>query len=332
MKLQQALLVTALSLSVFVGHSSAQDSDSVGFGKGRLLKKMRNDIMNFKPKFKLPSFKSNKTASAKPQFKFPTPGRSGVPTPALPSASSRPASIDSAAYRHPIKPAKKAAEKSLAGGSSSTQYQARSSSAPVTKSTMTPEAVERVTRSGKTQSQAFGMLLQTQGENLVVTQLNPAGNASKAGVRKGDVILGVGGLEVDSMLAFNEITSVLKDGDSLELLVSQSGKETKKLVSYGKAVQVVAKGTAPQSQFTAPANRTARNPVARTSSLNQYELVSPGGSMPSVIESSQPAAAVDAKAAPQSWKYNSGRRNSQKQIEALNSAAARGETILNVSN
>ena len=336
MKLYQALLVTALSVSVLVGHTSAQESDAPAFGKGRLLKKMRDDILSFKkPKFKLPSFKSNPTtpqvAIPQPKLRFPVPGKSRVPTPAvLPSANSRPAALETAAYRHPIRA--NVTEKSVSSASSSTQYQVPSANTPVAKSNVTPAAIENVTRSAKKQSLAFGMLLETKDQELVVTQLNPAGNASKAGVRKGDRIIGVGGVELDSMLAFNEITDVLKDGDSLEFLVDQSGKESKKLVLFGKAPEVITRDFAQPSKFSAPANRTARKPVSRTTSnLKQYELVNPASTMPSVIESPQRQTAPTAEkvnASPQTWKYNSGRRGADDQIKALKSAAVRGETIL----
>ena len=355
MKLHQALIVAALSLSVFIGNASAQDSEGPAFGKGRLLKKMRDDIFKLKPKFKLPSFKKPSVTSAKPKLKFPPPAspkvptpalssnsnvpantlstNSKAPTPALPSAGSRPAPTSSAAYRHPIQPISPD-EKSLASGSGSTQFKTSDSSAGLTKSSLTPQAIQNVTRSAKKQSQAFGMLLETKGEKLVVTQINPAGNASKAGIRKGDSIMELGGLDLSSMLAFNEITDVLKDGDQIELLVDRAGKESQKLVMFGRAPAVTTGGPAQPSNFGGPVNRTARNVTSRnTSNLSQYELVPSNSTMHSVIESaeSQPTAgAVMPKAAPQTWKYNSGRRNAE-QNQAVRSAAVRGETILNVT-
>lgn len=333
MKLHQALIVSALSLSVFVGHGSAQESEAPAFGKGRLLKKMRDDILSIKPKFKLPSFKKPNVASAQPKLKFPAPATSKVPTPALPTANSRPAPLESAAYKHSIQTTS-SKKQSLASGSGSTQYQSSSSTPRVAKSTVTAEAIESITRSAKKQSEAFGMLLETRGEDLVVTQLNPAGNASKAGVRKGDLIRKVGGVELDSMLAFNEITAVLKDGDSLEFLVDQAGRESKKLVLFGEAPDMTIREIPAPSKFAESVKRTARNAAARSASrLNQYELVSPGSTMHSVIESSDAASgAVESQAAPQNWRYNSGRRNTDQQIKAVQSAALRGETVLNVPN
>ena len=61
MKLHQALVVATMSLSVLAGNTSAQDS-GLKFGKGRLLKKMRDDIFGSKPKFELPSLKLKATA------------------------------------------------------------------------------------------------------------------------------------------------------------------------------------------------------------------------------------------------------------------------------
>ena len=327
MKLHKAFIVAALSMSVFVGESSAQNSDGPSFGKGRLLKKV-GDIFSNKPKLKFPSFKSSSTPSTS-QGKFRPPATPNAPTPALPSAGQIPASIDSQAnYR-----ARRAnlTNNPVTSGSSSTQYStqyksthfksptAAPTAAPKTaNSKITPQAIENVTRSAKKQSHAFGMLLQSRGKDLVVTQINPNGNASKAGVRKGDLILGGGGVEFGSMLNFNEITELLKDGDQIEFLVGQAGKENKILIPYGKIPGVstteIARATNRGSQ-----TRTASN---TTSSLNQYDLVTPNSTMRSVINSDE--------STPQTWKYNSGAQNTQQQIKAVESAAVRGKTILNV--
>jgi len=341
MKLQQALVVATLSLTVFAGDTYAQDGPA--FGRGRILKKMRDDILGVMPKFRAPSSKSNPTTASRSSFSIPS--KSNVPTPALPSEGARPATVDSKAihsYRVPQANQKKS---SLANGSGSTQYETYKTANPsktvrpsnskstAAMSTITPEAIASVTQSAKKQSLAFGMLLKTRGDDLVVTQVNPNGNASKAGVRKGDLILGAGGIEFGSMMEFNQITDVLRDGDQLEFLVGQAGKESKKLIAFGKIPDMTPREIAHSSS---PGITTSSNPQTATprsaSTLNQYELVSPNTTMHSVINSGvdQVSPAQTSKAS-DTWKYTSGRRKVD-QVKALEAAAARGETILNVPN
>ena len=200
MKLHQALIVATLSLSVLVGNTSAQDSDGLKFGKGRLLKKMHNDIFGAKPKLKLPSLPSFKKPQA-PTFAkkgFTLPGTAKTPTPALPTVGNRPTPISGqSAHKYKTQPTPK--PYTIKGKSPIQTARKPSTSNTIKTSTaartsITPKAIQSVTRSAKKPSLAFGMLLQTQGENLVVASVDPAGNANKSGVRKGDVIVGAGGI------------------------------------------------------------------------------------------------------------------------------------------
>lgn len=334
MKLQQALIVAALSLSVLTGSTSAQDSDGLKFGKGRLLKKMHNDIFGSKPKldlpkFELPSFKS-KTTTAKKAFLLP--GTAKVPTPALPTAGNYPTSITGqSAHKYKTQPTSKPhsiKDKSriLTARKSQTSPIARTATA---KTSITPEAIQSVTRSAKKPTLAFGMLLQTQGENLVVASVDPAGNANKSGVRKGDVIVGAGGVDFGSMYEFNEISDTLKNGDQLEFVVSQGGKKAKTLIQYGDIPETTTRAVAQSTNFKTAPVRTATTRNRAGSSLSQYPIAPANSSMHSVIET-KGVQLTPQNASEQSWRYSSGRR--KQQAKAIESAAAHGDTILNLPN
>ena len=339
MKLHQALIVATLSLSVLVGNTSAQDSDGLKFGKGRLLKKMHNDIFGSKPKLKLPSFKKPQAATTAKKG-FSLPGMAKTPTPALPTVGNRPTPINGqSAHKYKTQPIPKpytikgkspiqtARKPSVSPAIKTSPAIKRSTAA---KTSITPEAIQSVTRSAKKPTLAFGMLLQTQGENLVVNSVDPAGNANKSGIRKGDVIVGAGGIDFGSMYEFNEISSGLESGDQLEFVVSKSGKKAKTLIQFGDTPDVtsVAQSTSPNATAKGP-ERTATTRNRSGSNLSHYQIAPTNSSMHSVIESSETQAAPQ-KSSQQSWNYSSGRR--KQQVKAIESAAVRGDTILNLPN
>ena len=348
MKLHQALVVATLSLSVLAGNTSAQDS-GLKFGKGRLLKKMRDDIFGSKPKFELPSLKPKTTA--KKTLPLPFTGNAKVPTPALPTAGNRPTPLDAQSahnYKTPtskqytirskdtLKTSGKASTPSVTPRTAvpRTAVAPRTATVPsravASKSTVTPQAIQNVKRSAKKPTLAFGMSLETQGKNLVVTNVDPAGNASKSGVRKGDTIVGAGGINFGSMYEFNEITDALQDGDQLEFVVNQGGKKATKLIAFGEVPATDTRLAAQPARSNTAASVPARTATTRNrtgSNLSQYQIAPAHSSMHSVIEAKGTQLAP---AQQQSWKYNSGRRNTQ--VKAIESATTRGETILNLPN
>lgn len=79
------------------------------------------------------------------------------------------------------------------------------------------------------------MLLELRAKKLVVTQLNPRGNAHEAGIRKGDVVIDAGGMELGSLDEFNEVADILGQGDQLEFEITRRGKKEKVLIQFGTA-------------------------------------------------------------------------------------------------
>ena len=62
----------------------------------------------------------------------------------------------------------------------------------------------------------------------------PKGLLAEAGVRKGDRVLGVGGMPVESMKEVDEVLQLLKPGDRIEVVVNRRGKKYQLLASNGK--------------------------------------------------------------------------------------------------
>ncbi len=79
------------------------------------------------------------------------------------------------------------------------------------------------------------MLVEDRKDHLVVTQLDPAGNAREAGIRVGDQIISGGGVEFGSVEEFNEIVDILKPGDQLEFEIKRGRDDDKLIIAFGEA-------------------------------------------------------------------------------------------------
>jgi len=89
----------------------------------------------------------------------------------------------------------------------------------------------------------FGMIVEAAREDMfVVTRLKPAGNAIKAGVKRGDRIISIGGVEVDSLRLYDEVTREMEGGDQLEFIVERQSngkpRKEKMLVQFGEMPDV----------------------------------------------------------------------------------------------
>ncbi|MEM7455165.1 MAG: PDZ domain-containing protein [Planctomycetota bacterium] len=79
----------------------------------------------------------------------------------------------------------------------------------------------------------FGFEVEDRDDKVIVTRIRRGANADEAGLKNGDVILSVGGVEVGSAREFDEITSDMRQGDQMEFEFSRRGKEDKVLVQWG---------------------------------------------------------------------------------------------------
>lgn len=100
----------------------------------------------------------------------------------------------------------------------------------------------------------FGMeIRQAADEKFYIVALDPNGNATKAGVQRGDVISQVGGSPLTTLAELEEIAKILSPGDQLEFELSRSGKTGKVMVQYGTAPAL----PAAEESSVAPVNRAA---------------------------------------------------------------------------
>lgn len=85
------------------------------------------------------------------------------------------------------------------------------------------EAAERLPAPPR---QGFGLVLADRDENLFVQTVEPGGNAAEAGLRRGDQVVQLGGIEVHSIAEFDEITGIMKPGDQIDLVFSREGEKS----------------------------------------------------------------------------------------------------------
>jgi hypothetical protein len=95
---------------------------------------------------------------------------------------------------------------------------------------------ERSDRASQTvRSEGFGMVIEKAGESFVVSQVNPRGNAASAGVKRGDVVTGIGGAKLSAIEEFEGIADAMTGGDRVEFEVSRRGSKTQKFtVQFGQ--------------------------------------------------------------------------------------------------
>lgn len=74
-----------------------------------------------------------------------------------------------------------------------------------------------------------------QAKGLLIEKINERGFGAKSGLRKGDLIVGIGGIDARSEEEFNSISSVMRAGDEIEFEVNRKGKTQKIQVQFGDA-------------------------------------------------------------------------------------------------
>ena len=89
--------------------------------------------------------------------------------------------------------------------------------------------------STKSQRNGFGFEISKSGEDrFVVSSVDRGGNAEEAGIRRGDTLVEIGGIEATSVEEFDEIAKIMGQGDEMEFKVERSGREKELTVRYGE--------------------------------------------------------------------------------------------------
>ena len=222
MKRYLLFTVAVLSVTVLTSNLFAECQDDRMFGNGRFLRRLRDDITGKTSATPKATPKSNKS-KAKPNAKEPTPAGKrpsiSFPTPATPQGG---VSKQSARRNTTARP---------------TAVRSKASVSPKLaspKPTVSDSKRSKEKGSNMVPAKGFGMQLELKSDKFIVSKVDSRGNAQKAGIKRGDVILSAGGVELSSVEEFIEITKILGQGDQIELQVEQRGKEKDVVIQFGQ--------------------------------------------------------------------------------------------------
>ena len=74
-----------------------------------------------------------------------------------------------------------------------------------------------------------------RNDELYVSGIDPRGNASESGIRRGDVVLEIGGVVATSVEEYDQISKAMSEGDQMEFRIERHGQTEKMLVAWGEA-------------------------------------------------------------------------------------------------
>ena len=104
---------------------------------------------------------------------------------------------------------------------------------PYSKSAQKPNSSQYKT-ARKSERNGFGFEVKLNDDDqILVSKVDSKGNAAEAGIRRGDQIKEIGGIEASSIEEFNEIAKIMSDGDQMEFLVRRGGRDRKIDVQFG---------------------------------------------------------------------------------------------------
>ena len=84
-------------------------------------------------------------------------------------------------------------------------------------------------------SNGFGLTVtDRKSGTLVISKVDPRGNAAEAGVRPGDIIKEIGGVPVTTENEFAEFSKVLGQGDQMEFKIVSRGKDKSVHIQFGQ--------------------------------------------------------------------------------------------------
>ena len=139
-------------------------------------------------------------------------------------------------------PSDKAPQKTPTPSQSPTKYSAKSHPKTPSRPTSTISS-----RNASIQSQAprrktsvvgrkgFGFnLVESKDDQLVVSNVISNSNADEAGLRRGDRVVEIGGIEANSIEEFEEISKVMNNGDQMEFLIKRNGSEKDMMITFGE--------------------------------------------------------------------------------------------------
>jgi hypothetical protein len=281
MKRFHSLIVVA-AMTMIVSGSVVADNPFDKFGRGRLLRKWRDELTG-----------KNKKPAPKPALKGsgkqPTPARK-APTPAKKTTSSPQRKGSNVRSSTPT--ANRQANKLHTRSA----YQPRTTQPRTTQPRTTqPRSASSATRRPVAAGKAVGLGMQVveKSDQYVVAQVTPGGNAAKAGILRGDLIVKFAGADLGSIEEYNEISKILGEGDQIEIQVSRRGKKAELTVQNGELPELPEPSeeeVASNSSYSRLTDSTSRPQLeSKSASNSQFEFVPKSGSssgLRSVLEQS----------------------------------------------
>jgi serine protease Do len=109
---------------------------------------------------------------------------------------------------------------------------------------------------------------------LVVQRVDPSGAAAAAGIRAGDVIISVGGVEIRREEDLTSIVDIMHAGDQIEFQILRRGKPEKVMVQFGDppASQPDLNFT-PGDDYGAAAGSSESAPIVRVAARDNNDIL-----------------------------------------------------------
>lgn len=230
-------------------------TDSVEAQRGRLLQKLREDVFGAKPNEPTRSSEAQQTTR--------------VPTPANGYSNRNDGYRSPQGQRNP---------QAYRGSQPLRSPQAQRGQQPTRNQ---PRSTAASGRSG------FGFEVSMSGsDKIFVSRVDPRGNAAEAGIRRGDEVVEIGGIESKSTEEFEEIVKVMQPGDQMEFSVARGGSKKKITVQFGELPDV------DPSQISSSPDTSAAPARQSTSGSRRYDFAPPANidsRSRSVLENPVPA-------------------------------------------
>ena len=125
----------------------------------------------------------------------------------------------------------------------------------------------------RSQRNGFGFQISLAGsDRLVASSIERNGNAAEAGLRRGDQIIEIGGIEASTVEEFDEISKIMGQGDEMEFKIRRSGKVQTLSVRYGQLPKLE------DVEASNSSSVTESNSSSSSSSAQRYDFAPPRSS------------------------------------------------------
>jgi hypothetical protein len=241
------LLIAALIVGFTADLAPAQ------IGRGRLLKKMRDDLFG-SPEDRVREEAAKRAAEQKRQAAAQQKAQLEAQRRA--QAGRQPTPVNQTQNRNPTQnrnltaqqryqeqqrllQQQRAQQQQLSQQQRAQQLQAQQRRQQATssrnRSAASQEPTRNTDRRAAPKRQGFGMATVEKGDKLFVAEIIRGGNADEAGLKRGDQIVGIGGVEVENEESFEEIAEILNAGDNIEIAFKRRGRTDEVQVGYGNS-------------------------------------------------------------------------------------------------